>query len=180
MMAARILSTFALVALCGASASGGAEDDPWAPYRFLIGEWVGEGGGKPGEGEGRFSLAEELQGKVLVRRNRSEYPAAANRPATVHEDLMVIYREEPGQSPTAIYFDNEGHVIHYTPSFSSDGRTLTLVSDAKPASPRFRLTYALEKDRDDKISIRFEIAPPGKPEAFALYLSGSCRRVPRK
>jgi hypothetical protein len=92
----------------------------------------------------------------------------------VHDDLMVIYREAAGKPARAIYFDNEGHVIQYTLSFSADDRTLTFVSEAAPAAPRFRLKYA--KGAGETVRIKFEIAPPGKPDAFKTYLEGSARR----
>src|SRR5262249_15490633 len=58
-----------------------ADKDPWASCRFLIGEWTGEGTGSPGQGKGGFSLAEDLHGKILLRRSRADYPAAGGRPA---------------------------------------------------------------------------------------------------
>jgi hypothetical protein len=85
---------------------------------------------------------------------------------------MIVYTE--AKETKAIYFDNEGHVIHYTPSFSDDGKSLTFLSAIQPSSPRFRLTYI--KDGDDRVKINFEIAPPGRPEAFKMYLQGTCRR----
>src|SRR5579864_3522443 len=94
--------------------------DPWASYRFLMGEWVGEGDGQPGQGKGRFSFAPDLQGKILVRKNRSDYPASAGRPAFSHEDIRIVYREDGGKEQKAIYFDSEGHVIHYRPAASAD------------------------------------------------------------
>src|SRR6516225_7876725 len=123
------------VALHGSSFAG---DDPWAQYRFLVGEWVGEGSGDPGQGSGGFSVAPDLQGKVLIRRNRADYPAGKGKPAFTHEDLMVIYREAGAKNPEAIYFDNEGHVIRYHLSFSEDQKTLTFLSDVLPSAPRFR------------------------------------------
>ncbi len=147
---------------------------PWKPYRFLVGEWTGEGGGEPGKGSGRFSFDWDLQEKVLVRRNRAEYPAAQGRPAFSHEDLMVIYRADRGGPTKAIYFDSEDHVINYAVTFSDDRRTLTFLSDAVPAAPRFRLSYT--KDQDDSMRIKFEIAPPGKPGGFKTYLEGNARR----
>src|SRR5271165_5700511 len=89
-----------------------ADDDPWEPFQYLVGDWVGEGGGRPGQGTGKFSFHWELQKHVLVRRNIAEFPAAAGRPAAVHEDLMVIHRGDNG-AIKAVYFDSEGHVIHY-------------------------------------------------------------------
>jgi hypothetical protein len=147
-----------------------ARVDPWASYRFLLGEWVGEGEGQAGQGKGQFSFAEELQGKILVRKNRAEYPARAGRPAFTHEDLLIVYQEDGDKAAKAIYFDSEGHVIHYTPSTSQDGKALIFLSDARPAAPRYRLTYANQED--SKATVQFEVAPPGKPEAFKTYLQG--------
>jgi hypothetical protein len=166
-------SALVLVAL-SAGAAGSPDDDAWKAYRFLLGEWGGEGVGEPGKGSGRFSFVLDLQEKVLVRRNRAEYPAAQGRPAFSHEDLMVIYRADRGGPSRAIYFDSEGHVINYTASFSNDKRTLTFLSDAVPPAPRFRLSYT--KGADDSMGIKFEIAPPGTPEVFKTYLEGNARR----
>ena len=80
----------------GVAARAEAENDPWAAYRFLIGEWTGEGSGQPGQGRGGFSFVPELGGKVLVRRNRNEIATAPDRPPAVHEDLLVVYPAERG------------------------------------------------------------------------------------
>jgi hypothetical protein len=164
-----------LLTLAAAAAAAPNDDDAWGPYRFLVGEWTGEGGGEPGRGSGRFSFAWDLKEKVLVRRNRAEYPPAKGGPAVIHEDLMIIYRTDRAGPARAIYFDNEGHVINYVASFSADGRTLTFLSDASPAAPRFRLSYT--KGGDDSLTIKFEIAPPNQPDAFNTYLQGSARRL---
>src|SRR5579871_4037845 len=104
-----------LILLCqGGLALASAEDDPWSDFRFLMGEWTAAG--SPAQGTGGFTFATELEGKILVRRNRAELPAAAGRPAGKHEDLMVLYRESGGKQVKAMYFDNEGHVIPYTVS----------------------------------------------------------------
>jgi len=152
-----------------------AKDDPWAPFQFLIGNWVGEG--KEGQGSGYFSLTPDLQGKVLVRKNHAELPAA-NGPAAVHEDLMVIYKSEDGKSAKAIYFDSEDHVIHYMVTASPDQKTLTFVSAPTASAPRFRLIY--QKESEDRIGIKFEIAPPGKPDEFKTYLEGKARKKTEK
>ena len=153
-----------------------AKDDPWGPFQFLIGNWVGEG--KEGQGSGYFSLTPDLQGKVLVRKNHAELPAANGRPAAVHEDLMIIYKSEDGKSAKAVYFDSEDHVIHYTVTASPDQKTLTFVSAPTASAPRFRLIY--KKESDDRIGIKFEIAPPGKPDDFKTYLEGKARKKAEK
>jgi len=48
------------------------------------------------------------------------------------------------------------------------------IGDASPANPRFRLTY--RKTGPDMLGIRFEIAMPGKPDAFTTYIEATARR----
>jgi hypothetical protein len=148
--------------------------DPWAAWRFLVGEWTGEGSGQPGEGTGSSSFAFDLGGKILVRRNRADYPATKERPAVSHEDLLVIYQASEGPPARAIYFDNEGHVIQYRAQFSEDQKVLTFLSDPAPSTPRFRLTYT--KGGNGTLAVKFEIATPAQPDTFSTYAEGVVRR----
>ena len=143
----------------------------WGPVQFLIGHWRGEGGGEPGAGAGGFTLAPDLEGKILVRKNFAEYPAAAGRPAFRHDDLMVVYRSETPAGLKAMYWDNEGHVIAYSVEAAAEGG-VAFVSDGPPSSMRYRLTYL--PAGKDRIKIRFEIAPPGKD--FSTYLEATAHR----
>jgi hypothetical protein len=149
-----------------------ADEDPWVDFRFLIGTWVSEN--KPEDGSGRFILEPDLQGKVLVRRNTADLPAAKGRPAGKHEDLMIVYRSPGDKQFRASYFDNEGHVIQYAVTPLPDKNGLVFLSNPDPSGPRFRLTYT--KGEKDKVAIKFEIAPPGKADEFRVYLQGSVRR----
>jgi hypothetical protein len=144
----------------------------WDAFRFLMGEWVGEGTGTPGEGAGGFSFTYDLQNTVLVRKNFAEYPATKDRPAFRHEDLMIVYQE--GGRIRAAYYDNEQHVINYSVTVAGDSSSIVFVSDPLPSAPRFRLTNT--KAGTDKIGITFELAPPGKPEAFTRYIEAKARR----
>lgn len=148
-------------------------ESSWHPWQFLLGEWVGEGRGSPGEGAGSFSFSTDLQGKVLVRRGHTDFPPTADRPAFSHDDLMVLYQD--GANPArAVYFDNEGHVIRYATSFSGDSNSVVFLSDTIPGAPRFRLTY--EKKGDGIVEVRFDVAPPAQPDAFRQYLKATARR----
>lgn len=110
--------------------------------QFLIGNWTGEGTGQPGAGQGDFSFASELGGNVLVRRS---YNQLASGPR--HEDLLIVYLDA---GPRAIYFDSEGHVIHYTMSVPTAN---AVVFESKDA-PGYRLSYAL---RGKKLNGKFEV-----------------------
>jgi hypothetical protein len=146
----------------------------WGGLEFLIGEWTGGGGGQPGQGSGWFSFRPELNGAVLVRKNHAEYPATKNRPAFTHDDLMYVYRDPADKSLRAIYFDMEGHVIEYRVTVAADRQTAVFLSDAVPALPRYRLSYA-EKGPNE-VTLKFEIAPPGKPNEFKTYIEASADR----
>lgn len=148
--------------------------DVWAPYNFLVGAWTAESHGEPGEGKGAFSFGLELQGKILERRSHVDFPATPQRPAFTHEDLLVVYRDSGATPNRAIYFDSEGFVIHYKVIFSADGKVLTFLSDAGPQGARQRLTYV--QNGDGTLNVKFELAPPGKPEAFVTHVEGIARR----
>ena len=156
----------------GVSPAAAAVPKSLAPLAFLLGDWRADGGGKPGEASGGFTFAPSLQDRVIVRTNHAEYPATADKPSSQHEDLMVLYATESGQL-RADYYDSEGHVIRYVGGTPSAGE-ITLVSEVREGAPRFRLSYRLTPD--GVLDGRFEIAPPGKPEAFGPYLSWTARR----
>jgi hypothetical protein len=157
--------------LAAAPAAAGAAD-PWAPLRFLVGAWkVESGGGRPGEAVGGgFTFAIDLDGKVAIRRSRSEYAARPGQAkGTVHEDLMVIYPK--GNGLQALYWDDEGHVIRY--AVRSEAGTLIFESDPGAPGPRFRLVHA--RRGAEVVEIAFSIAMPGK--GFEPYVTGLARRV---
>ena len=169
---ARVLGWIVLFTVLPLSAENPKAPDPWAPWRFLVGEWLGEGGGGPGQGTGGFSFQFDLGEKILVRKNYADYPPANGKPAYHHDDLTILYPE--GGAIKATFFDGEGHVIRYAATASLDGKTLTWLSEAVSGTPRYRFTY--EKTGADTLDLKFEIAPPDKPEAFATYIRASARR----
>ncbi len=145
----------------------------WQEWRYLLGEWVGEGGGEPGEGTGGASFSLDLDERVLTRKSWLAFPARGDQPAFTHEDLLVTYQEFEGVL-RALYLDNEGHVIHYSVTVSPQG-DIVHVSDALPNAPRFRLSY-LKDGEGESFKIRFEIAPPGKPEEFTVHVESRSNR----
>src|SRR5438132_13192855 len=107
-----------LLTLTASALAPSQTKNDWEALQYLVGEWVGEGGGSPDEGSGGFSFTSELQGQIVIRKNWAQYPATKDRPAFRHDDLMILYRQ--GDRVRAEYFDNERHVIRYAVQFSPD------------------------------------------------------------
>jgi hypothetical protein len=153
--------------------SGQQSKNPWEKWNFLIGEWVGEGNGQPGQGDGKFSFQTDLNGNILVRKNSTSFPATSTSKAFVHEDLLIVYPGNGDSGQEAIYFDNEGHTIKYKVAFADN--TVVLTSDILENMPGFRLSYVMIDSR--KVRIDFEMSSPQKPEEFKMYLSGKAIKV---
>lgn len=143
------------------------------PLIFLLGDWVAAGGGEPGTAAGIASFAPALQDRVIIRTSYAESPASPSGPASRHDDFMIIYAGEGG-ALRADYYDNEGHVIRYVVTVTSPEEAV-FVSEAAAGAPRYRLTYTLAPGA--VLKGRFEIAPPGTPDAFSTYLSWESRQA---
>lgn len=159
-----LTATLAFAALTWSTAQA-APPSQLAPLDFLIGDWDAVRA-KPDDGSGKTTFSRALQDRVIERKNIADYPAAAGRPASRHDDLMLIYAT--ADAVRADYFDNEGHVIHYAVT-SPAANQAVFVSDATPSAPRYRLTYKLGSD--GQLEGQFEVAPPGQADAFKPYLA---------
>lgn len=149
----------------------------WQAWKYLLGQWQGENTGDPGQGTGTFTFSFDLDESILVRNSHTVYPATPERDAFAHDDLLIIYTEYNGEK-RGIYFDNEEHVIHYAVKVGDGGNTITLESEPVPSMPQFRFTYI--KTGPDTVNGRFEMAPPGKPGEFFIYLEGPAKRITQK
>jgi hypothetical protein len=149
-------------------------DIDWEAWKYLLGEWESDPTNDPHQGAGRFSFRFDLGENILIRENRSILPANEVSEENIHADLMIVYSEVPG-AKQAIYFDNEQHVIHYKATVSADQKIITLESETSPSTPQFRFTY--NKINENTLEARFEIAPPGSPGQFSIYLQGKARKT---
>ena len=145
----------------------------WSRFQQLTGHWVGEGNGQPGQGTGGFSFQADLEGNILVRKSHTEFPATTAKAAFAHDDLMVIYPDFNGVPSKAIYWDNERHTIEYLVTFTD--KTIVFTSAASQYMPRFRLSY--ETIDATTINVKFEMANPGSPDEFKMYLEGKSKKL---
>ena len=164
----RALGLVSLVLIVLTGLARGENPATLASFRFLLGQW--EGVGDQAAATGGFTFAAGVQDRVIVRTNYSNRPTNAAQPASRHDDLMIVYVD--GGVVKADYFDSEGHVIRYVAETRSG--EVMFRSEIRAAEPRYRLTY---RRASETLIGTFEVAPPGKPEAFSPYLSWTARKV---
>jgi hypothetical protein len=138
--------------------------------RFLEGTWEAktQGGSAGAAASGTYSFRKELGGHILARHSSSD---GCKGPADFdcdHSDLLYVFQDAPGQPLKAIYFDNEGHAIHYE-VLAASATEVVFLSDSSVPGPRFRLVYSL---RDGAMSGRFQMQVPGQAE-WKSYLEWS-------
>jgi hypothetical protein len=146
------------------------ESDRWSTLSFLEGTWGAKASGIGGvTGQGTYTFRPELGDHILARHSvksgECKGPAGFN---CDHSDLLYVYRDGTGQPLKAIYFDNEGHVIHYDVSTPS-ATTAVFLSDSSQPGPQFRLMYEL---KGQVMSGKFQIRMPGQKE-WKSYLEWS-------
>lgn len=148
------------------------KSDPWAGLRFLVGTWEAKtsGGNAQASGAGTYSFRLELKDHVLVRHSGYDSCTGPKDFNCEHGDLLYIYPEGRTGELQAIYFDNEGHVIHYAVTVPKAG-TVVMLSDPGEG-PQFRLTYVLT---GDVMAGKFQMRAPGAA-GFATYLEWSGKR----
>ncbi len=162
------MKTFLLLAFSiGAVSAQATGADPLKPFGFLLGKWTAEGGGQPGSGTGTFSFDAELDRHIVVRHNYAQYDKAD--PANSrHDDLLIVYLED---TPRAIYFDSEGHVIRYRVTAPQAG-SVVFESDGSQPGPRYRLSYLL---KGATLEGAFEIADSSSAP-YKKYLSWTAKK----
>lgn len=159
------------------SAPAAPKPDPWAPVRFLLGQWEGTAQGEPGTGTAVRTYAFVLNNRYIEVKNQSTYPPQEKNPkGEVHEDRGMISYDRATKKLVLRQFNIEGYVNHYVlESVSADGRTVVFVTTAIENIPpgwRGRETFTCVSD--DEFTEKFELAGPGKD--FAAYSESRFRR----
>jgi len=155
----------AAVALTVETTPAGRTQSAWERLQFLVGTWDSSENTQLGPAQGSTSFTTELGGRVIVRRSFADYGTDRSRPR--HDDLLVVYREAEDSPLRAIYFDSEGHVIHYAVSAPAENKAVFQSDDAgSPPGPRYRLSYERAGSHLNGV---FDVAPPGGD--YKTYLS---------
>lgn len=155
-----------------------APADPWAPFRFFVGTWEGQGEGSPGLGKGIQTFEFILRGTFLHVRNKAVFdPQDTNPRGEVHEDWGIFSYDKARRAFILRQFHVEGFVNRYVlENAPADGKAFVFVSEAIENIPpgfRARLTY---KPLDaDSFEQTFDLAAPGQD--FTCYSKGVMKRM---
>jgi len=154
-----------------------ADADAWKPLRFLIGTWEAktEGGSAGAAGAGNYTFQLELRNHILSRQTAGAECKGPEDFNCGHSDLLYIYQDAPGKPFRAIFFDNEGHVIHYDVS-TPDPASVVFLSDSSQPGPQYRLSYEL---KGGIMFGKFEMRMSGQT-GFTAYLQWSGRKKESK
>ena len=144
--------------------------DPWKSLQFLMGTWEAhtQGGSAGAASVGTYTFQPELRNHILARHSGGEKCKGPADFDCQHADLLYVFREASGQSYKAIYFDNEGHVIHYDVSVPSPTTAIFLSEPSQPG-PQFRIAYEL---KGATMYGKFQMRAPGQT-GFQTYLEWS-------
>ncbi len=159
-----------LALLCAAGLRAQAPATNWDTLKFLEGTWEAKtpGGASAPAVTGTYTFRKELDGHILARQSSNDNCKGPADFDCDHHDLLYVYQSASGQPLKAIYFDNEGHVIHYNVTAPAPTRVDFLSDDLMPG-PQFRLTYEL---KNVTMSGKFQMRMPGQSE-WKSYLEWS-------
>jgi hypothetical protein len=171
----------ALLALPAVAFSQISHDSLWAPMRYFVGSWNGDGEGVLGNGKFERNYQWALNGNFIQIRNRAAYAPQAKSPqGEIHEDLGFISYDQLQKRFTLRQFHVEGTIVEYNlESVSPDGKRFVFESfeiENIPVGWRVREVYQIVSD--DEYIETFEMAAPGKD--FTVYSKATMkRRKPR-
>jgi hypothetical protein len=145
-------------------------DQPLRGLSFLEGTWDAKTSRASSgiDASGAYTFKKELDGHILARYSSSAGCVGPADSDCKHGDLLYVYQDPVNRALKAIYFDNEGHVIHYNVSTSGPDRAV-FISDPTAPGAQYQLIYEL---KGAVMQGRFQIRQQGAAE-WVSYLEWS-------
>lgn len=152
--------------------------DPWAPIRFIVGNWQGTSTGQPGEGTVVRQYEFILKQRFIHEKNTSTYPPQEkNKKGEVHEHLSYISYDKARKLLVLRQFHVEGFVNQFV--LNKDASTATkLVFDSEVfenLNNKWKARETYDVLGPEEFTETFELAPPNKP--FQVYSKNHFRRT---
>lgn len=164
--------------LCAPAVAQEPKPDPWAPVRFLEGEWRGTATGNAGDGTVVRKYEFVMNGRYLHEKNVSTYPVQEkNRKGEVHEHWSFFSIDRARKTIVLRQFHVEGFVNQYAYAAekSTPARLVFESEGFENFSNKWRARETYEIAGPDEVVEIFELAPPDKP--FETYSTNRLKRV---
>jgi hypothetical protein len=158
-----------LIGAQSASPTPAPAPDPWAPIRFMAGEWEGQSEGEPGSGTVKRSYSFVLNNKFLNETNVSTYPPQPKNPkGEVHHHWSFFSYDRARKALVLRQFHQEGFVNQFAMVPSTVASTIVFESEALENVPKgwkARETYEIVSP--DEFVETFAIASTGAYEVYS-------------
>ena len=154
--------------------------DPWAPIRFMAGEWEGESEGEPGKGTVKRTYKFVLNDKFLNEQNVSTYPPQPkNEKGEVHQHWSFFSYDRARRVLVLRQFHQEGFVNQFSMTAPVPAQnTVVFESEALENVPKgWKARETYEVISATEFVETFEIASVGP---FELYSRTRFRRKPAR
>jgi hypothetical protein len=165
-----VAALVACVCISDALAALNAAPDPWAPVRFLIGDWDGAAEGQPGTGTVTRTYTSAMKDRYIHERNVSTYPPQERNPkGEVHEHWGFLSYDRIRKVLVLRQFHQEGFVNQYVlnAGASTPARLVFESERFENLDERFKAREIYEVLGPNEFTETFEIAEPGKP--YVVY-----------
>lgn len=140
-------------------------EDYWTMLEKLLGEWIGEISGEPGEGSGIAKYEKTLQSKFIFYRIQVEFPPQEkNIDGEIHEDEGYFSYDKYNEQGSLRVFYVEGYVSTYhLVEFDKEKQKMTFEATEHENLPDgFRSKLLLHLESDSQLREEFRLASPGK------------------
>ena len=148
----------------------GAPTDPWAPVRFLVGEWRGALSGDHGQGTVSRRYRYNLSGQFLQERNMASFPPQPLHPdGTVATHASFLGQDHARKTLVFRLFreDRFNGAYAYSAAQSTPTRLVFESVQLDSATATTRAREILEVVSPDEHVETLEVAEGGKP--FAVH-----------
>jgi hypothetical protein len=153
-------------------------EDPWAPYRTLVGSWEGDIAGELGTGSAIRTYEFILDGQYLLSRHASVRLPQPESPQGDHHREMGVYSYD-GARELVVFrkFIVEGFVLQYWCEAESAERRIVCVTESVENGEGMRARETINLKNDYEFEEIFELAPDGGD--LSVLFTNRWRRSPR-
>jgi len=149
----------------------------FAPFEWLVGEWVGKTNGHGPQGEIHLSVAFALDNRFMILRKESTLTASPGAPPA-RESWIGILSGGPNGSFLLDTYSSTGFVTRY--GVTAEGTEIRLNSQGGPLPPQGWLFRGIiERAGESEFTETVQMAPPNRP-FFDYYSARFTRASPAK